>query len=202
MKSLKLIIIIIVILLIENVLIARPVSSTKLSSMWKNADLVVVIKPESTELTDDKLTSTGPKYGKRNPNPKNYQGLTTTCKVMDILKKTDAVNNINDKILKIIHFYYTSGPLEFNGGLFMYFHLPPTILHTKPAEKQIQKTINKSSIGRSDCIYLAFLRKRKDGRFEPITRNYYSASSFRILSNIYAGQAFFAIDGVPKNKKK
>jgi hypothetical protein len=180
---------------------ARPVAFPMLGEMWKKADLVAVIQPLSTRRTSDKLDYAGPKYGAR--DPKNYQGLETTFKVVEVLRRSGAAARFEGTSLTVLHFAYKAGPIEFNGGLFVYFHLPPTEYVTVPVKKdQMKGAPLMPWAGRDRPTYLAFLCKRDDGRFQPVTGNYDAAPSFRTLTVPAGSHIFYATEGIPGGKEK
>ncbi len=177
---------------------ARPVSFPKLSVMWKEADLVAVIVPEATGRSSDLLTSAGPRYGPRNLS--NYQGLNTRCRVLDILKADGKAGQFAAKKLTVLHFAYVRGPLEWDGAVVIYFHLPPVeyLTFAVPIEDRtaLPNVERNNFVARDQPTLLAFLRIRDDGRFEAITGNYDSAPSFRILGQTLSGAMIYARNGV------
>ncbi|RPI23771.1 MAG: MBL fold metallo-hydrolase [Acidobacteria bacterium] len=162
---------------------ARPVGFPKLSQMWEQADLVVVIQPLSREQTSDQLD---PKYVQHYRPDWRYQGFNTRCKIVEVLKKAASVPDFKEPEIRIRHFGYT-GPGEFNGGVFAYFHLPPKKYATYPASADFRSAETDLPIGYSDLVFLAFLKARPDGRFDPLTGDYDSSPSFRILSATFSG---------------
>ena len=178
---------------------SRPVKvHYKTSELWEKADLVAVIQPQKTVKTQDQLTHAGPKYGPRNPD--NYQGLNTEFKIESILKQSNTNNSNSETGLTILHFAYSAKAIEFNGAFFIYFHTQPTKFVTQAVQdgKTLHKGLNENGVTGESPTYLAFLRKRKDERFEPVTGNYDAAPSFRILTIPLTGQMSFAIYGIPK----
>jgi hypothetical protein len=129
--------------------------------------------PLSTTIAPDKLTSAGPKYGVR--DPRDYQALNTRCKVVLVMKKSEELQGWRTNELTLLHFRYAPSIPEFNGGMFMYFDMPPTELHLI-----VKGDVNHPIAQDRKPTYLAFLRRAPDGRFHPITGQYDSETSFRM----------------------
>jgi len=141
--------------------------------------------PTATTNAVDKLTSAGPHYGPR--DPKNYQALNTRFKIVLVMKKSEQLQGWRADELTLLHFRYADDVPEFNGGLFMYFDLPPTKLNvivkgdaSHPITEDRQPT------------YLAFLRRAPDGRFHPVAGQYDSEGSFRVLATPMYGAIRYA----------
>jgi hypothetical protein len=174
-------------LLLSIAAFARPIHIPELPELQAEADLVAIIQPISTAKASDRLTSAGPKYGPR--DPADYQGLNTQFKVLLVLKVSPGVAVPNGPIT-LLHFFFSAGPGEFNGGLFAYFNLPPTTLQTVASHRPGTK------IAESPPTYLAFLKWHKDGRFRPVTGDYDSAPSFRILTTPYSAGWMYEADDI------
>ncbi len=161
---------------------ARPVGGIPLQEMLKEADLVAVIRPLATTNANasDRLFSAGERYGPRNPD--DYQSMNTRFQVLNILHTSYGLRQWNSNELVILHFRYAPNIPEFNGGCFMYFDYPPTEIWSMVRGKW-QWPIGTESTP----VYLAYLKRHKDGRFIPVTGQYDSEFSFRVLSTPSGG---------------
>lgn len=170
---------------------ARPVAIPELSELEAEADLVAIIQPISTAKASDRLTSAGPKYGPR--DPADYQGLNTQFKVLLVLKTSAGLlpgKAVTTGSITLLHFFFSAGPGEFNGGLFAYFNFPPTTLQTVASHRPGTR------IAEGPPTYLAFLKWNKDGRFRPVTGDYDSAPSFRILTTPHPAAWMYEADDI------
>lgn len=170
---------------------ARPVAIPSLPELFEKADLVAIIEPISTERASDQLTSAGPGYGPRDPD--GYRGLNTKFNVLLVMKASPALPGGKESIvgpITLLHFFFSAGPGEFNGGLFAYFNFPPTSLQTFASHRPSRK------IGESAPTYLAFLKWNKDGRFRPVTGDYDSSPSFRIVTTPHPDFAMYQADDI------
>lgn len=174
----------------------RTVEIPSIDDLWAKADLVAVIRPLATTNASDKLTSAGPQYGAR--DPQDYLALNTRCQVVLVMKKAEALQGWRTNELTILHFRYAPSIPEFNGGMFIYFDLPPTELHL------IVKGDANHPIAQDNMpTYLAFLRRAPDGRFHPVTGHYDSETSFRVLATPLGGAVRYTVeDGNRKQQDK
>jgi hypothetical protein len=168
--------------------LARPVDRLSLGELWSRADLVVVLAPTNTVKTADQFPQAGEPV--RIERPEKYQGFNTTCHVEAVFKRAGAATNFNARSLTLLHFGYARPQLPFNGAFFIYFELPPawhvvTVAHTVVSGRSSTSRVDPMWIGTSDRpTYLAFLRRREDGRFEPVTGHYDAALSFRVMAEL------------------
>jgi len=177
-----------------QVIQARPVQQFSLEELSQEADLVVALAPVSTCRTEDQLTSAGPRYGPR--DPKHYQGFNTQFKILLVLKKSAPLASFTNRSLTLLHFAFKAGPMELNGGRFVYFHLPPNRYIVVADASEISPPTLPANwpVAMGFPSVLAFLRQRADGRFEPVTGNYDAAPSFMALAEMFNGQPYFAKD--------
>jgi hypothetical protein len=168
---------------------ARPVAIPELPELSEKADLVAIIQPVSTAKATDQLTSAGPSGGPR--DPKDYVGLNTEFKVLLALKSSPALiesKGSTNGTITLLHFFFSAGPGELDGGLFAYFTFPPATLQTMASPRPNRK------IAESPPTYLAFLKWNADGHFRPVTGDYDSASSFRIVTTPYEDLGMYESD--------
>jgi len=159
--------------------------------MMRLSDLVVIVTHHETIKSDEKLrTADHPKWvpevrrylaGKRDPD--HYQGYYTDFLVLGVLKGEVP------KRLRVSHFFYSRGPVEFNGGFFAYFHpVGASVIATIKGGKAKGEEVG----GSSSPTYLAFLKRRDDGLFVPVGGDYDSATSFRLLVGMGDGARIYA----------
>jgi hypothetical protein len=137
------------------------------------ADLVAIIEPIANEETKDPYV--GLLYGF---TQKDFVATNTKFRVHAYLKGGDAAA----KEITILHFSYSkSVGGRANGACFITFVTGP-LQYEKRALKD-DKPVGGVSVYKQQPIWLAFLKKRSDGRFDPISDPYDSADSFREIHN-------------------
>ncbi|MEO6053439.1 MAG: hypothetical protein ABIP97_05445 [Chthoniobacterales bacterium] len=148
---------------------ARVVSSMSYEELTKKADVIVIIEPIKNESCSDKYT--GQLYGHASGD---FAGINTTFKVYAVLKSLVKV----EEPFVVLHFI-SKKVIPYNGPNFARFFPGPLQF-----EKKVLK--GKNEIGgitsyQEAPMWIAFLKKRDDGRYEPITEPYDSAYSFKEL---------------------
>ena len=139
--------------------------------LLKASDLVVIIEPIATE--DAKDIYPGEVYGQ---TLTDFQGLNTTFRIHAILKGSAST----DKPLIVLHFSYSRDVRTLpNGARFAYF--VPGPLEFKKQILKDQKEVGGITVFQETPAWLAFLKKRDDGRYEPVTDPYDAVDSFREL---------------------
>lgn len=169
---------------------ARPVTEPDLKEISEKADLVAILEPLSTtNATDAYLVGGGAIPISR---AQDYQALNTQFKIHLILKRNQAAQawrGWRTDTLTVLHFTYVGdSPLDFNVPVFAYFALPPLSLSTAVSSR------HGPVIAQGAPRYLAFLRCREDGRFEPVTDQYESGFSFRVLTTPTLGEMHYYLD--------
>jgi hypothetical protein len=84
-------------------------------------------------------------------------------------------------MLTLLHFRGAEGPLSPGDPAFAYFSFAPVRLRTVASHRP------GDVVAEGSPRYLAFLRWRGDGRFQPVTHQFDSALSFHVLTSQTAG---------------
>ena len=156
---------------------ARLKAIMSYSELVAKADWVVMIEPIKNESVTDAYT--GYLYGFAQ---KDFAAKNTTFRVHACLKGSDAA----PKEITVLHFSYSKEVGErANGASFINFITGP-LQYEKRALKD-DKPVGDITVYKEQPVWLAFLKKRSDGRFEPISDPYDSADSFREIH----GSSFF-----------
>jgi len=155
---------------------ARPVRNWTQQQLFDEADIVVVAtasERKKTENSDDFLTD-------------HLQQYETELDVKSVLKGkgvepaiTDKVDkeNPNPKVIKFVHFRYRADAKSTLGNGPSFAVLKP-ITETKGGSANVPQ-------------YLLYLRKRKDGRYEPVTGNMDPKESiFRLVPHPHQDAGF------------
>ena len=138
------------------------------------ADAIVVIEAVSTEKSD-----IAPPFASKDLPRENYQAWITTFKVLTSFKGAAAL----DKPLQILHFTYSEKiNVVINGACFVKFAIGPLERSTTTTENGVGKGTRTSY--KLNPVWLAYLKHREDGRFEPATDQYDTAPSFMELNRM------------------
>lgn len=169
--------------------LARPVAIPTFEELWRDAQVVAIIRPLWSTKAPDQLTSAGPRYGPR--DPKDFQALNTRFYVSVVLKEHDDLKASTAKEITLLHFRPVTP--EVNGGLFMFFEVP----QHPPAQP------DPACGPETGQHYLAFLMRQKDGRYVPVTGNYDSELSFcKLVKPMFEVMRYFQEDGGLKAQQK
>lgn len=148
---------------------ARLKAIVPYSELLAKADLVVIIEPIKNESAKDAYA--GILYGFAQ---KDFVATNTTFRVHAFLKGGDAAT----KEITVLHFSYSKDVgARANGACFMTFVTGP--LQYKKRSLKDDKPVGGVTVYKEQPVWLAFLKKRTDGRFDPISDPYDSADSFR-----------------------
>jgi hypothetical protein len=155
------------------------IGEARFMRVWTHADLaeasdtIAIIEATSTE----KIDTTPPKEFPEKAD--NYQAWVTTFKVHGLLK---GVNDVT-KPMRVIHFTYSDKKnIIANGAYFMRFPIGPL-------KREVTIKYN-GTVGGTIAEYdyrptwLAYLKTRPDGTFEPSAGHYDAAPSFKELSDV------------------
>jgi hypothetical protein len=140
-------------------------SFARLTRAWthddlhKESDFVGLLEPVSNKPTADVFTIDVSGGGKV-----RYTGIDTRFRIAAIFKSDGKV----DKELTVLHFSdeHTTVAVV-NGPSFIYFPIGPL-----KYEKQVlkdKKVISKITVLQGEPLWLAFLKRRADGRYEPVS---------------------------------
>jgi hypothetical protein len=132
---------------------ARPIENWEYERLFKEADLVVIARAESTA-DDDSRLKTG--------WDAKFLGRVTTFKVQSALKgKADGA-------LKVLHYKLEDGVSIINGPLLVAFRSKARRIAGKG-----------KAVMEAAPEYLLFLKRGKDGRYEPVSGQIDPALSVR-----------------------
>ena len=150
---------------------ARVVAWWSYEDLMAKSDLVVIAEPQSATLTADVLEVAG-------HNSKDYQGLDTRFRIAAQLKGEPP-----QKDLTLLHFRYSESVGAENGAMFVRFRLQELSFRgemkkeTNPGKAPEAPSKVSFSLGKPS--YLLFLKRRADGRYEPVTGQYDAVLSCR-----------------------
>jgi len=149
----------------------RAVRLWSYEELIQTSDLVAIVEPLSSEDTKDVYAGTP--YGRPLDH---FLGHNTKFKVHAVLKGIHSP----DKPLIVLHFSY-SKEVTFvaNGARFIRFISGP--LQFKKQVLKDEKEVGGVTVYAEEPVWLAFLKKKADGRYEPVTDPYDSMDSFREL---------------------
>jgi hypothetical protein len=152
---------------------ARIVKIWDYEKLTKAADIVVIVEPISNTNVDDIYAEH--LYGFKTSD---FIAINTAFKVLQVFKGTYDKN----ESLTLLHYNYSSSVgMAFNGARFVHFLIGSQEIEKKliRGEKEVVN-ITRYSYG---PVWMAFLKKREDGRYEPVSVQYDSAESFKEIYN-------------------
>lgn len=147
---------------------ARKLQFRSYQDLVEMSDLVAIIEPVSTEKAADPYTSE--RFG---AEKKDFQGYNSTFRVQVVLVGDKGIG----PDIKVLHFSYASDVRNNHGTRFMSFLPGPQELRKRIVRNGDEKETVK--LLQEKPSWLAFLRKREDGRYEPVTPPYDAVDSFR-----------------------
>ena len=146
---------------------ARPVPIWSYETLVANSDFVAIVEPLENRPVSDAFP--GDTYGH---SQDDFAPTNTRFKVHAVFKGGTI------KEVTVLHFSYSTKVNAIaNGAMFIQFYLGP-LEYEKRAMKD-GKPVGGMMTYQEQPIWIAFLKHRKDGRFEPVTGHYDSALSFR-----------------------
>jgi hypothetical protein len=156
---------------------ARRIDVLSFEELIAASDVVAILEPVENLSADDLFPDYG--YGH---TPEHFVATNTRFTTHAALKGRDLIEDE----LTVLHFAY-SDKVNFivNGAHFVHFIIGP-VQFEKRAVKD-EQVVGGITSYREEPIWLAFLKHRSDGRFEPVTGHYDSGRSFRELH----GSSFF-----------
>jgi hypothetical protein len=143
---------------------ARIVVRKNYDQMFKEADLVVLVQAVRTEKADDEP----PEHSW----PRELVAQNTTLKVRGTLK-----GKAEGEHIKVLHFKFGEfkkgfeGRSTYDGPQLVEFRTGPVTVGAGPSKRVVAKP-----------EYLLFLKKMKDGRYEPLSGHIDPADSIRLVS--------------------
>jgi len=156
---------------------ARLVPNWPYDKLFAKADLVVIAEAITNRVSSDKL--------EQGHDPKDYTGINTDFVVSQELKPGKSAPTITN--LTVLHFRYSERVKGLdNGAFFIHFrtknqNLQRTERVMRPPG-EVQEAPIKSMIVNSKPAYLLFLKRRPDGRYEPLTGQYDATLSVREIT--------------------
>jgi len=171
-----------VIVLTTSIATARLVRDWSYEEMIAASDLVVIADPQSTTPTSDMLETEG-------RSSKNYQGLDTRFRIAATFKGEHP-----QKDFTVLHFRYAPLVSEMNGAQFVDFRLHDlsfsgTLKRSDETDKTPGKFVS-GSFGLAKPSYMLFLKKRPDGRYEPVAGQYDAEFSCREVTRTLPAMLF------------
>jgi len=151
---------------------ARALRAMPIDEMTAKSDLVVLAVPYRTTLTKDTYPGHTPEQSKI------YDAYNTDFEIQQVVKN----DGIAKQNITVLHFLYTRDPKRMigvvNGSLFVKFL-------GEGAPKSQEPLIMNPRLGGQNTVWLAFLTRRPDGRYEPVGGQLDSSTSFRVLKCEY-----------------
>lgn len=159
-------------LLVASCGYSRLVKTWTHNELAAASDTIAIIQAVSTEKTELPLPEGFPE------EPENYQAWITTFKILVGLK-----GDLNqEKPLQIVHFTYSDRKnVILNGAEFMRFTIGP--VNREVSFKYDGDGRGKVTEYKYFPVWLAYLKHREDGRYEPTAGHYDAAPSFKELSD-------------------
>jgi hypothetical protein len=136
---------------------ARLVESWPYARLLRESQLVVIARPVATADSGDRTTE--------NPWKVEFLGVNTDFRVEAVLKGT-----LDGDKLRVLHFRLPKGKRIYNGPGLVSFRMQGITLRTN--------TGGKVSLAKTPA-YLLFLKRGKDGRYEPVSGRIDPISSVR-----------------------
>ncbi len=161
----------IITLIATHVVDARAVRSWTYDELLSASDVVAIIRPVSNVGSDDKYPGKLYYFSQD-----DFAATNTSCELLGLLKGTHA----SKEPLIIRHFNYSDNvDVIMNGARFISFAIGP-LQFTKQILKN-EEVIGGVTVYQELPVWIGFLRKLDDGRYEGVTDAYDSADSFREL---------------------
>jgi hypothetical protein len=140
-------------------------SYARLSRAWTHeerlgeSDSVGLVEPVSNEPREDVFTievNDGHKI--------HYHGINTVFRVELVFKS----HGKTEKQITVLHFTEEGAEPVANGPNFIYFPVGPLDYEKRFVKKDGQE-LGKAQVHKGEPLFLAFLKRRADGRYEPVT---------------------------------
>lgn len=151
---------------------ARITRAWTWDDLYAKSDFVGIVVPVANEAVDEKLTL------KLDHGQLTLPAVNTRFRVEMALKRAGQAEPLKE--LTVLHFSETVESLEVaNGPALVNFPVGPVEYEKKTLKDK--KVIAEIHMGKTDPVYLAFLKRRADGRFEPTSGQEDADESFREL---------------------
>ena len=145
-----------------NLVCARGIPNWSYEKLFQQSDVVIIAEAKQTiDCKDRRKPKTGAEF----------IGQETTFTIKNALKGKVKANTT----IKVLHFRLPKGVLVSDGPLTVRFRSKPLAIQGK-----INNKVFKAGIGIPH--YMLFLKKRPDGRFEPVSGFYDPALSVREMN--------------------
>ena len=167
--------------------VGRLLPNWPYEKLFTEADVVVIAEPLSTIDTTDVFS-----FG--DYKPEDFTGMNTKLRVSYSLK-----GDVKNGEISVLHFRYSDKlHMVADGALFVHFRIK-TRAYKGEVFHQSSKDGNPDEPERVDKLltppdYLLFLKRRSDGRYEPVSGQYDSALSCREVSSVETELAFHRFD--------
>jgi hypothetical protein len=155
--------------------LARILPAWGYEKLLAAADVVVIIEALEVQPAKDEFPKDA--YGAW----RGYEASNARFRVRGILKN----NGEAMKELTVLHFHYPKGTLVANGAQFIRFPVGPITYEKRPMKdgKVIEGSVERVQYTPQ---WLAFLKRRPDGRYEPVSGQYDACMSFEELRRVSA----------------
>jgi hypothetical protein len=147
--------------------LARLVEIWPYEKLLAESDTVAIVEASENRPAKDEFPNKPARY-----SAKDFEATDTRFKVHAVFKGQPK----NSQDLTVLHFAYSKHATNMvNDAMFIRF----------PIEERMLKAAFGPDTRATGKVYLAFLKRRADGRLEPIRGHYDSALSFRELHETY-----------------
>jgi hypothetical protein len=147
---------------------ARPLEGWSYERLFKEADVVVLARPESVADVDVKPKDARMREG--------FLGRVTTFSVVNAIK-----GEVKGKTIDVLHFRMKEGLASADGPLLIQFRTKPVRIEGKSGGDG-KRAATAFAMELAPPDYLLFLKRGENGRLEPVSGQYDPALSVREVS--------------------
>lgn len=154
----------------------RLIPELTYDQLMEMADAIVIIQPIERVPVDDV-----PPFVDETYRPAaRYQGWNCRFRVLSSLKSDEDIG----EELTLLYFNYKSGTVAHNGAMFLQItDAPPQVIRVQLHDgKEVMRAGSGDYSNGPMPVYLAFLKRREDGRYEAACDQYDASRAFRELS--------------------
>ncbi len=145
---------------------ARPVEDWPYARLFSEAELIVIAQARTNQITRDEFPQTH--------QPEYYIGINTTLSILQVLKQPKEPLNTTNIVL--LHFRYVTNISMVNNPFVRFRTAGRKVLRSErvlaPGERvpwnAVDSAPGKEVVFIAQPEYLLFLKRRKDGRYEPV----------------------------------